>query len=182
MDLGLKNKSALILASSKGLGKACALALAREGASVTIGARDPSELAKTAAAIHDETGARVNHYPVDVTDPKQVRAIVDATVAASGRIDILVNNAGGPPFGSFEQFDDEQWRQALELNLMSTVRFSRLVLPDMKVARWGTDRQHRQPRYEERAAGVRCSRLPDDSGSSEWPSCCQMKSLRSALR
>jgi 3-oxoacyl-[acyl-carrier protein] reductase len=137
MDLGLSNKSALVLAASKGLGKACALALAREGASVMIGSRDPAQLEKTASEIRDETGERVHCHPVDVTDPQQIHTFFSAAVAALGRVDILVNNAGGPPFAPFEQFSDDQWRQALDLNLMSTVRFTRLVLPGMKEARWG---------------------------------------------
>jgi 3-oxoacyl-[acyl-carrier protein] reductase len=137
MNLGLAQKSALILAASKGLGKACALALAQEGAAVMIGARNPAQLQQTADEIRQQTGAQVHTHPVDVTDPQQIQTIFDAAQTALGRVDILVNNAGGPPFGPFEQFDDEQWHKALELNLMSTVRFTRLVLPDMKEARWG---------------------------------------------
>lgn len=137
MDFGLKGKSALVLAASKGLGKACALALAGEGVSVAIGARNPDSLERTAGEIRDETGARVFAHPVDVTDAGQIQTMFRAAEAALGRIDILVNNAGGPPFGPFEQFDDEQWHKALELNLMSTVRFTRLALPAMKEARWG---------------------------------------------
>jgi 3-oxoacyl-[acyl-carrier protein] reductase len=137
MDLGLKGKSALVLASSKGLGKACALALAREGANVVIGARNRAVLDQTADEIRNETGARVLAFPVDVTQTEQIEAIFAAAVTEFGRVDILVNNAGGPPFAPFEQFDDEQWHKALELNLMSTVRFTRLALPAMKAAGWG---------------------------------------------
>jgi 3-oxoacyl-[acyl-carrier protein] reductase len=127
MDLNLKNKTALVLAASKGLGRACAAALRAEGANVMIGSRDRAQLEKTAS----ELGVR--SMPVDVTIPAQCEAIV----AAAGRVDILVNNAGGPPFGPFGQFDDDEWQKALELNLKSTVRFSRLVLPGMKAAGWG---------------------------------------------
>jgi 3-oxoacyl-[acyl-carrier protein] reductase len=137
MDLGLKGKSALVLAASKGLGRVCAFALAREGANVTIGSRDEGQLSRTAAEIREGTGSDVRCQSVDVTDPAQVDRIFDAAVSAFGRVDVLVNNAGGPPFGPFESFDDEQWHKALELNLMSTVRFSRLALPGMKAARWG---------------------------------------------
>lgn len=137
MDLGLKGKTALVLAASKGLGRACATALAREGANVMIGARERVPLEATAAAIREETGASVECHPVDVTVASECKAIFEAAVSAFGRVDILVNNAGGPPFGPFEQFDDEQWRKALELNLMSSVRFSRMVLPGMKSAGWG---------------------------------------------
>jgi 3-oxoacyl-[acyl-carrier protein] reductase len=137
MDLGLTGKSALVLAASKGLGRACALALASEGARVTIGSRDTAQLQKTADKLRKQTGADVRAVPVDVTNPDQCQAIFDAAVAAFGQVDILVNNAGGPPFGSFGQFDDDAWHNALELNLMSTVRFSRLAIPGMKAARWG---------------------------------------------
>ncbi len=137
MDLGIHNKSALVLASSKGLGKAAALELAREGAHVTIGARDPERLEAAAREIREATGARVLAVPVDVTRPAEIEAICDAAAAGFGRIDILVNNAGGPPFAPFESFDDDQWHKALELNLMSTVRFTRRVLPGMKQARFG---------------------------------------------
>ena len=137
MNLGLTQKSALILAASKGLGKACALALAQEGAAIMIGSRDPAQLRQTATEIRQQTGAQVHAHPVDVTDPQQIQTTFQAAQTALGRVDILVNNAGGPPFGPFEQFDDEQWHKALELNLMSTVRFTRLALPAMKEARWG---------------------------------------------
>ena len=137
MNLGLTTKSALVLAASKGLGKACALALAREGASVMIGARDPCSPRTTAAEIREKPAERScaprrRHGPA--TDPCHFPAAAESSL---GRIDILVNNAGGPPFGPVEQFDDEQWHKALELNLMSTVRFTRLALPAMKAARWG---------------------------------------------
>lgn len=133
MDLGIGNKSALVLAASKGLGKACALALAREGARVTIAARTADELHGTAEQIGDETGNTVRAIPTDVTDPAQIEALF----AAAGHVDILINNAGGPPFAAFETFDDEQWRKAFELNFMSAVRCTRLALPAMKEARWG---------------------------------------------
>ena len=85
MNLGLTTRSALVLAASKGLGKACALALAREGASVMIGARDPSHLERTAAEIRQETGANVHAHPVDVTDPQQIHAIFQAAESSLGR-------------------------------------------------------------------------------------------------
>jgi 3-oxoacyl-[acyl-carrier protein] reductase len=128
MDLGLRNRSALVLAASKGLGKASAQALAREGARVTIASRNPEELEKAA----QEIGA-VRAIPCDVTDPAQIEALF----AAVGPVDILVNNQGGPPFAPFETFDDEQWHKALELSFMSVVRCTRLALPAMKDARRG---------------------------------------------
>lgn len=137
MDLGLGGRSALVLGASKGIGKACAFALAREGVNVMLGARGMEQLAATAEAIRAETGVRVEVGSVDVTDPGQCEAIVAAARAAFGRVDILVNNAGGPPFGTFESFSEEQWRAAMELNPLSVARFIRLVLPDMKAAGWG---------------------------------------------
>ena len=132
MDLGLQDKVAVVMAASKGLGRACATALAAEGARVTIGARGAQSLVKTAQAIQKATRSRVLAVPTDVTKAEDGEAIVAATVREFGRIDILVNNAGGPPAGNFESFGDAQWQAAFELNLLSTVRLVRLVLPHMR--------------------------------------------------
>jgi 3-oxoacyl-[acyl-carrier protein] reductase len=137
MDLGLKGKVALVLAASKGLGRASAAALAAEGARVTIGARNRQELAKTAQEIEQDSGSQALAVPTDVTRAEDVAAIVAATVNTFGRIDILVNNAGGPPFGPFEAFNDTQWQAAFELNLLSTIRLIRQVLPHMRQERGG---------------------------------------------
>ncbi len=132
MDLQLKGKTALVLAASKGLGKACAEALAAEGADIVIGARDPETLERTAASIRSAGKGRVLAVPVDVRVPGDAATMLSAALATFGRIDILVNNAGGPPFGSFESFDDAAWQAAFELNLLSAVRWSRLVIPHLK--------------------------------------------------
>jgi 3-oxoacyl-[acyl-carrier protein] reductase len=132
MDLQLSGKTALVLAASKGLGKACAMALAAEGVDVMIGARDRVTLEKTAEEIRSLGKGRVSAVTVDVNKAEDAENIVTATLAAYGRIDILVNNAGGPPFGRFESFDDAAWQAAFELNLLSTVRCSRLVIPHLK--------------------------------------------------
>jgi 3-oxoacyl-[acyl-carrier protein] reductase len=132
MNLGLKNKTAVVMAASKGLGKASALTLAREGANVVIGARDKETLESTALEIKKETGSRVLAVQTDVTKPKNLENIVVKTVQEFGTIHILVNNAGGPPAGKFESLTDEQWQQAFALNLLSTVRLIRLILPYMK--------------------------------------------------
>ncbi|MGH2497018.1 MAG: SDR family oxidoreductase, partial [Ktedonobacteraceae bacterium] len=87
---------------------------------------------KTAQEIQQATGSRVLAIPTDVTRAEDMEAIVDATVREFGRIDILVNNAGGPPAGKFESFGDAQWQAAFELNLLSTVRMIRLVLPHLR--------------------------------------------------
>ena len=132
MDLGLKGQVALVLAASKGLGRASAAALATEGAVLTIGARNRQLLEKAAREIALESGNRVLPVPTDVTKEEDLEAIVAATVQEFGHIDILVNNAGGPPPGTFETLGDEQWRAAFELNFLSTVRLTRLVLPYMR--------------------------------------------------
>jgi 3-oxoacyl-[acyl-carrier protein] reductase len=132
MNLQLTGKTALVLAASKGLGKACALALAEEGADLIIGAREKTTLEATAAEIRTLGKGRVMAIPVDVTDLQQVTAMVTAAAAEFGKIDILVNNAGGPPFGKFESFDEAAWQSAFDLTLLSAVRFSRLVIPHMR--------------------------------------------------
>jgi 3-oxoacyl-[acyl-carrier protein] reductase len=137
MDLQLQGRTALVLASSKGLGKACALALAREGANVVITARNQDVLDTTAAEIRGLGKGRVLAIASDVSHAAAAEALVAAAVEAFGGIDILVNNAGGPPFGSFASFDEAAWQAAFELNLLSVVRFSRLVIPHMRKAGGG---------------------------------------------
>jgi 3-oxoacyl-[acyl-carrier protein] reductase len=132
MDLQLQGKTALILAASKGLGKACAAALAAEGADIVIGARDATTLERMAEELRALGKGRVMAVPVDVTDATQVADIVSAAATTFGKIDILVNNAGGPPFASFEKFDDAAWQSAFDLTLLSAVRFSRQIIPHMR--------------------------------------------------
>jgi 3-oxoacyl-[acyl-carrier protein] reductase len=132
MDLKLNNKVAVVLAASKGLGKAVATALSAEGAKVIIGSRDEAELTQTAHEINQLTGNKVVAIPVDVSKADQIEAFIKKAADTFGRIDILLNNAGGPPFDKFENFDDEQWQKAFDLNLLSVARLSRLVLPHMQ--------------------------------------------------
>jgi 3-oxoacyl-[acyl-carrier protein] reductase len=133
MDLGLKDRIAIVAASSKGLGKAVALGLAAEGAKLAICARGEEELRRTAAEIPTEVLAQT----VDVTVEAQVREFVDAVLRKFGRVDICVTNAGGPPARKFAETSVEDWRSALDLNFMSTVYFAQAVLPHMKERRWG---------------------------------------------
>ncbi|GAB2703149.1 SDR family oxidoreductase [Mucilaginibacter koreensis] len=132
MDLQLTDKVALILASSKGLGKAVATSLATEGAHVIIASRNADELHRTAAEIEQQTGRKVLAIATDVSQADQITHLIETAGKEFGQIDILVNNAGGPPFAQFEDFDDEQWQKAFELNLLSFARTSRQVLPYMK--------------------------------------------------
>jgi 3-oxoacyl-[acyl-carrier protein] reductase len=131
MDLQLKGKTAIVMAASKGLGKACALMLAAEGANIVIGSRNKETLDSTAAEIRAK-GVKVLAIPVDIRKPEEAAAFMDGAVREFRSIDILVNNAGGPPFGKFESFDDAAWQSAFDLNLMSFVRLSRLVIPHMR--------------------------------------------------
>ena len=137
MDLGLKNKVALVAAGSRGLGRAVAEELAAEGASLLLCARDAQTLAETAAAIAESSGAHVFAVPADVTVIDDIKRLVDAGNERFGHIDILVTNAGGPPAGSFAQLTREQWDDAIKLTLLSAVELARQVLPGMKERHWG---------------------------------------------
>jgi 3-oxoacyl-[acyl-carrier protein] reductase len=137
MDLGIKNKVALVAASSKGLGKAIASSLSREGAKVVICARDRDRLFKARDNIAAETGGEVKAFPADVTNPDDIRKLVRFTVDEFGSVDILVCNAGGPPSGLLEDFTPEDYQKALELGLMSAVRLCYEVIPLLKKSRWG---------------------------------------------
>jgi len=132
MDLGIRGKVAIVLAASKGLGRACAAALAAEGINLVIGARNQQVLEETARQIERTTGSKVLAVPTDVTKAEELVRIADNALREFGHIDILVNNAGGPPAGNFDAFSDEQWQAAFELNLLSIVRMIRLVLPSMR--------------------------------------------------
>src|SRR5436190_240586 len=129
MDLGLKNKVALVTASSRGLARAVAEELAAEAAAVVICSRDKKAISETASEIAEKTGAHVLALPADVSVPSDVKELVDAAVSRFGRIDILVTNAGGPPAGKFETLTAEQWEEATRLTLFSTLELTRRVLP-----------------------------------------------------
>jgi len=136
MDLMLSDKIAIVGASSKGIGKAIAVGLAQEGASVTICARGEAALRETEAEIRS-TGGNVLAIPADVSNYDDVKNIVNKTIETFGTPHILVNNAGGPPAATFQEIDIKMWRQAIDLNLMSTIYMSREVIPFMMKARWG---------------------------------------------
>lgn len=137
MDLGIKNKVALVAASSRGLGKAIAFKLSREGAKVVICSRNKERLFKTRDEIAAETGGTVRAIVADVREKKQVSEMVEQTVKELGTIDILVSNAGGPPSGLADDFGLEDYKDALELNLLSTVNLCYEVIPYMKKQKWG---------------------------------------------
>ena len=133
MDLGLKDRIAVVAASSQGLGKAVALGLAAEGVKLAICARGEQELRRTAAEIPTEVLAQ----KVDVTAEEQVRSFIEAVVGKFGRVDICVTNAGGPPAKKFADTSLDDWQSAVNLNFMSTLYFAHAVLPHMKQQRWG---------------------------------------------
>lgn len=137
MRLGLRNKVALVAASSKGLGRASAAALAAEGAKIAICARHEPTLRATADEIAAATGTEVLAVPTDLALPQDIEHLVRETVNQFGAIHILVTNAGGPPPGYFFEFDDEAWQDAFNLTLMSVVRLLRGVLPVMQEQQWG---------------------------------------------
>jgi len=135
MDLNLRGKAACVAAASKGLGRASAFALAREGANLVLFSRTEAELAKTAKEIEAETGVRVVTVSGDAANGADVERFIKAAEEAYGRLDVLVTNAGGPPAGNFDQLNDDHWRQAFELTLMSTVRMIRLALPMLRASK-----------------------------------------------
>ncbi|RAL21371.1 SDR family oxidoreductase [Thermoflavimicrobium daqui] len=137
MDLGLKDQVALVTASSKGLGKATALELAKEGAKVMISSRNQDELEKTAKEIHEKTGSEVAYCVADLTKPEEIDHLITKTFQHFKSIHILVNNAGGPPPGNFDQFEDTDWQSAFELNLLSVIRLIRGTIPIMRQQKYG---------------------------------------------
>jgi len=137
MEMGLKGKVAIVAASSKGLGKAIAKTLAEEGAKLTIFSRDLDEINKAADDIRRDTDCDILPLQADVTNDNDLKSVFEKTIAYYSTVHILVNNAGGPPFGTFDDFNETQWSEALELNLLSTINMSRYALPYMKEQRWG---------------------------------------------
>jgi 3-oxoacyl-[acyl-carrier protein] reductase len=138
MDLGLEECVAIVAGSSSGMGRAAALALAREGCNVTVFARRRELLASAVEEIEAfESGAQGLAVAGDSTSPADLEAVVERTMERFGRLDILVNNTGGPPAGGFEAFSDREWQEAWELTLMSTLRLTRLALPELRRSRRG---------------------------------------------
>ena len=133
MDLGIANRRAIVCASSRGLGRACAESLAREGVHVTLNGRDEAVLEKTAAEIRGAHGVEVGTVAGNIEEP----ATRDALVAACPEPDILVNNNGGPPPGRFEDWDRDQWVAALDSNMLAPVLMIRSVLGGMQERRFG---------------------------------------------
>jgi 3-oxoacyl-[acyl-carrier protein] reductase len=137
MDLGIADKIALVTGASSGLGLAIAQALAREGASVAMMARRKDLLERAAAEITASTRRRALPLVGDVSKSDDVDRGIREAESTLGAIDILVANAGGPPSTTFETTTDEQYRVALELNLMASIRLAHACVPGMRARRWG---------------------------------------------
>lgn len=132
MQLGLENKSVLVMASSSGLGKASALEFAREGAKVMLFSSSEDKLKAAQTEIEKETGNKPMYTVGDITKHDDIKRVVTNAVQHCGPIFALVNNAGGPPTGAFDAFEDAAWQNAYEMNLLSYIRTIREVLPSMR--------------------------------------------------
>jgi len=137
MDLGLKNRVALVAASSQGIGLATAQAFAAEGCRVAMCARNAQTLQSAADRIRKQHSAEVLAEAFDVTDATAVAKFVSAVVAQFGSVDICVTNAGGPPAKGFLAASLEDWQKAVNANFLSTVYFAREVIPRMQRNKWG---------------------------------------------
>ncbi|MGH8677838.1 MAG: SDR family oxidoreductase [Burkholderiales bacterium] len=133
MDLGIKGKTALVCAASKGLGKGCAMALAREGVNVTILARGREALEATAEEIRKATGVKVTAITADITSPEGRKQ----ALAACPKPDILVNNAGGPPPGDFRDFTRDDWIKAVEANMLTPIELIKATVDGMIERKFG---------------------------------------------
>jgi 3-oxoacyl-[acyl-carrier protein] reductase len=137
METGLRNRVAVVAASSQGIGKATAEAFAAEGCRVAMCSRNAQSLQATAENIRKQFKADVFAQALDVTDASAVRDFVGATVAKFGSVDICVTNAGGPPAKGFLAASLEEWQKAVSANFLSVVYFAREVIPHMQRNHWG---------------------------------------------
>lgn len=132
MNLNLSGKTALVVASSQGLGFAIAERLVKEGVNVMISGRDEFKLKQKADELEAIGAGKVAYQKTDITNVEEIKQLVSKTIETFSSIDMLVNNAGGPPASSFEDLTDDHWYQAFELNLLSYVRMIREALPYLK--------------------------------------------------
>ena len=137
MDLGLKDKIALVCGSSKGLGKATAKCLAKEGASVILCSSNLANLQKAKQSIQQVSSAEVITIPANLSDHDSVSRLIEILFQRYDHLDILVNNTGGPPPGKFEELGIEDWQKAYDAMLLSAVMLTKSVLAGMKTRRWG---------------------------------------------
>lgn len=137
MNMGIAGKTAIVCAASRGMGKAIAMGLAKEGVNMAICARNEEALRKTAHEIESATSVKIIPIMADLKKGSEIKSLVEETVDRFGWIDILITNAGGPPSGPSLSFNDQDWEYAVVLNLLSTIRLCREVIPIMKRQGWG---------------------------------------------
>ncbi len=139
MNLNLKNKNAVVCASSQGLGKAAAIDLAKEGVNLAICSRDQEKIDKAKEEILQKTehNIKVIALKADLDSLEDIQIFLQEVEQSLGEVDILVNNTGGPPPCTFEQISDEDWQNAFNSTMMSAIRLSRALVPNMKKKEWG---------------------------------------------
>lgn len=137
MDLNLKNKRALVVAASSGLGAACAQALAREGAEIAICSSNTERIRTAGRKIEETTGKSVVALTADISDPEQLTRLLEEARESLGGIDILVTNCGGPPAGNFSDLTRDDWEKGFKGVLLSVLDLCRNVIPEMASRNWG---------------------------------------------
>lgn len=137
MELKLRGKNALVTASSKGIGKACAEALAREGCNVMICSRNSENLIQTAQELSENFGTNIQWFKCDLRNLSDIEELIKETHRSLGSIDIVVNNCGGPPSNYIFNLSEEDWNNAFQEILLSVVRISKLVIDSMKKNNFG---------------------------------------------
>jgi 3-oxoacyl-[acyl-carrier protein] reductase len=137
MNLGLQGKRAIVMAASRGLGFACARALALEGCELVICSRDEGRIRAAAEGIAREANTRVHAVTSDVSAESEARRLVDAAITQLGGLDIVVHNAGGPPAGDTASMSEAQWQKAFEQNMLSLVRIVNAAVPELRKAGGG---------------------------------------------
>ncbi len=137
MDLSIKGKNAIVCASSQGLGKSAAVDLAKEGVNLAICSRNKDKINLVKEEIEQTSDVKVVAIEADLSSEKDISALFQEAKKELKTIDILINNNGGPPPSTFEELTDEDWQKTFNSTMMSAIRLSRLVLPDMKKNKWG---------------------------------------------
>ena len=137
MDLSIKGKNAIVCASSQGLGKSAAMDLAKEGVNLTICSRNKEKINLVKNEIEEISDVKIVAIEADLSSEKDINNLYKEAKKELKTIDILINNNGGPPPSTFEELADEDWQRAFNSTMMSAIRLSKLVLPDMKKNKWG---------------------------------------------
>jgi 3-oxoacyl-[acyl-carrier protein] reductase len=137
MDLGLEGKNAIVTASSKGIGRACAEALAAEGCNVMICSRNSADLMQVAQDLTLNYGTNIQWFKCDLRNPDDIEGLVNEALKVFGKIDIVVNNCGGPPSNQIFKITEEEWNNAFQEILLSVIRITNLVIDSMRQNNFG---------------------------------------------